>query len=80
MGTLVKTQIKCYISSGSVLFSMVKTGKEVQQSLVISTCDPLKCTVNNPKLIVSNQVEESISIQRVKVKLYIYVVCMLWVV
>ena len=76
----METQIKCYILSGSALFSVVKTGTEMQHSLVIPTCDPLKCTMNNSKLIVSNQVEESISIQRVKVKLYTYVVCMLWVV
>ena len=34
-------------------------------NLEILTCDPLKCTMNHPRLIVSIQMEEFISIQRV---------------
>ena len=41
---------------------------EVHLSWEILTCDPLICTMNHPRLIVSNQIEEfiSISIPRVK--------------
>ena len=34
--------------------------------LEIPTCDPLICTMNHPRLTVSNQMGEFISIQRVK--------------
>ena len=41
------------------------SGKEIQSYFEIITCDPLISTMDYPKFIVSYQVAESISIQRV---------------
>ena len=40
-------------------------GTEVHPSLETLICDPLICTMNHPRLTVSNKREEFISIQRV---------------
>ena len=47
-------------------FAKIKqsSGTEVHLLLEISSCDPLIWTMNHPRLIISNQVEEFISIQR----------------
>ena len=39
---------------------------EYRVNMEIFTCDPLICTMNHPRLIVSNQMEDVISLQRVK--------------
>ena len=41
-------------------------GTEVHLNLKIVPCDPLICIMNHPWFIVSNQMEEFISIQRGK--------------
>ena len=45
---------------------MLLLGTEIHSKLEILTCDTLIYTVNHPRLIVSNQMVESISLQRAK--------------
>ena len=41
-------------------------GTEVHLNFEISNCDPLICTMNYPGLFVSNQMDDFISIRRVR--------------
>ena len=45
---------------------IVKLKPIFRLNLEILTCEPLKSTMNHPRLIVSIQMEEFISVQRVK--------------
>ena len=44
--------------------------EEIQLYLEIVTCDPSISTMDHPKLVLSNQMEESISAYRIKQVLY----------
>ena len=64
----MKVQIKwCKISSGSALFDKIKqsSGTKGQGHLNLEalTYDPLICTMNYPRLVVPNQMDEFTSIQ-----------------
>ena len=67
----VKTQMKCFFSSGSALSTVTllrfkqPSWTEIHHSLKNSTCDPLKYTMGSPILIVSIDMRKSIRIQRV---------------
>ena len=64
MGTL--TNSEDIISSGSALFVKIKQiryinnlqGEKIHDNLEILTYEPLKCTVDHPKFITSNKVED----------------------
>ena len=48
-----------------LLFLNIPKGTEVHLILEIRTCNPLICSMNHPRLAMSNQMEEFTSIQRV---------------
>ena len=61
--------MKCSISSGSTLFVKGKISSDIEYNIFckLKPDIPNICTIDSPKFIVSNQKEESISIQRVYV-------------
>ena len=65
-----KTQMKCLTMrhlSESALFVRLKNNSQgLRYILENSTYDPLICTVNHAELSVPNQMEEFMSLQRVK--------------
>ena len=59
---------------------MLAMKTEVYHSLEILICDPLRCLMNHPRLIVDNQMEEFISLRRmnlINVPVYVCVYLLL---
>ena len=68
----VKTQMKCSITLHFIrVYTVFKGEKDLQTKeynfFLFITCYPQICTMDYPKFITSNQKEESIGIQRVKI-------------
>ena len=62
----MKCRMRHFIGFCNVCQDYLNNSK-LHLNLEILTCDPLICTMRSPRFIVSNQMEEFISIQRVKV-------------
>ena len=70
-GKQCRPRWKCCISSGSALLAKIKTAFVDRNTYLENiACDPLKCTMGSPILIVSICMGKSTRIQRVKHKIF----------